>query len=313
VVLKVIARRQPVPAPETRNYWKREFFVAQSHLLESLPGPIRAPKFYRTDERPNGFWLWMEHVHDDRPGAWTVEDYSFAARQLGRWNGACAALPPPTEPWLQKHFHRAWETAVNTETVWQAPLHQKYISDDTRNRFARLWAERELYYAVLEALPQCLNHFDCNRRNLIIRRDSNDQAELVVLDWSFCGVGALGIELGQLVGGSVSLLEWPSVAVADLHEAAFWSYSQGLREAGWSGDLPAVRLANVASLGIYRAASMPLVMNAFCSPESRSTALQAVGIAEEDLYQHLLPLLYYWLDCADEARALMRVTGMVAA
>ena len=310
VVLKVFERHQPELAPGARNYWKRELLVAESGLIQRLPGPVRAPRFYRADERPDSLWLWMEHVRDERPGAWTLDDYVFSARQLGRWNGACATLPPPTEPWLQVQPHRVWEAAVNLETIWQSPWHEKYISADTRLRFARLWAERELFYGVLEALPQCLSHFDCNRRNLHIQHGLDDQPQLIVLDWSFCGVGALGIELGQLVGGSATIVEWPSAAVAALNEAAFSSYVQGLHEAGWSGDVAAVRLANVAWLGIYRGPSVPLVMNGFCSPEARSIALQAVGMAEEELYRYLLPLLYYWLDCADEARVLMRQTGM---
>ena len=54
-------------------------------------------------------------------------------------------------------------------------------------------------------------------------------------------------------------------------------------------------------------------MKWFCTHESRSGALQLLGVAEEELYLHLLPLLYYWLDCADEARVLMRQVGMVPA
>ncbi len=310
VVLKVFERPQQEKAPDARPYWKRELLMAQSGLLERLPGPVRAPRFYRTDEHPDSHWLWMEHVRDERAGAWTLDDYVFAARQLGCWNGACAAMPPPTEPWLNKQPHRAWEGAVNPETDWQSPWHQKYISEDTRLRFARLWAERELFYGVLEGLPQCLAHFDCQRRNLIVQRGMDDQAATVLIDWALCGVGALGIELHALVGGSTTYGEWPSSEVAALDQAAFRSYVQGLGEAGWSGDVDAVRLAHVACLAIYRGAILPNAMTWACSPESRSFVLQAFGMAEEDFYLHLLPLLHYWLDCADEARVLMRQTGM---
>ena len=98
----------------------------------------------------------MEHVREERAGAWTWDDYVFAARQLGRWNGACAALPLPTEPWLNKQPHRGLYEFVDAEGAWQSPWHQKYISEDTRLRYARLWAEREMFDAVLEALPKCL-------------------------------------------------------------------------------------------------------------------------------------------------------------
>ena len=64
---------------------------------------------------------------------------------------------------------------------------------------------------------------------------------------------------------------------------------------------------------MYRGATLPYAMKAFCSPEARPGALQLLGIAEEELYLHLLPLLHYWLDCADEARVLMRQVGMAPA
>jgi hypothetical protein len=48
---------------------------------------------------------------------------------------------------------RAWVGEDNSETDWQLPLHQKYISEDIRLRFARLWAECELFYQILEGLP----------------------------------------------------------------------------------------------------------------------------------------------------------------
>jgi len=142
VVLKIFERNQQELVPDGRNYWKREALMAQSGLLERLPGPVRAPRFYRNDEYPDNLWLWMEHVRDERAGAWTLDDYVFAARQLGRWNGACAALPTPTEPWLNKQPHRGQGGGVNLESDWQSPWHQKYITEDTRLRFARLWADR---------------------------------------------------------------------------------------------------------------------------------------------------------------------------
>jgi hypothetical protein len=64
----------------------------------------------------------------------------------------------------------------------------------------------------LETLPQSLVHFDCRRRNLLIQRSVDGQAELVVIDWAFCGVRALGVELRALVGGGTTCCEWPVLA-----------------------------------------------------------------------------------------------------
>jgi hypothetical protein len=86
----------------------------------------------------------------------------------------------------------------------------------------------------------------------------------------------------------------------------------GLREAGWLGDRDAVRLAHVACLAIYRGAVFPGAMTWASSPETRTFALRAFGMAEADFYAHLLPILYFFLDCADEARVLMRKLGMAS-
>jgi len=307
VAVKIIQRPNAETPPDARNYWKRELLFAQSGLLDRLSGPARVPRVYRAEESNDCVWLWMEHVQDERSGAWTLDDYIFAARQLGRWNGACAARPLPTEPWLVKQPHRAWLGVVNPENDWQSPLHRKYISESIRLRFEQLWAESELFYGILEGLPQCFAHFDCNRRNLLIRRGADGQDELVIIDWALCTNDALGIELQALVGGSTMFVEWPSSDLAILDKATFKSYVQGLRETGWSGDVDAVRLAYVACLAIYRGAILPQVMaNWFCAPESRDFELQQFGIAGEDLYVQWLPMLYYWLDCADEARVLMK-------
>src|SRR5688572_316358 len=89
VVLKILHRPQVEESPGDYWYWKREMLLAQSGLLQQLPGPVRAPRYYLTEDTPDGGRIWMEHVRDSQPGRWTLENYAFAAHQLGRWNGAC--------------------------------------------------------------------------------------------------------------------------------------------------------------------------------------------------------------------------------
>lgn len=87
VVLKVFHHPEAESPPSDLWYWKRELRFAQSGLAERLPGPVRAPRFYKVEEDADGAWLWMEHVKNQQPTPWALEDYAFAARQLGAWNG----------------------------------------------------------------------------------------------------------------------------------------------------------------------------------------------------------------------------------
>jgi hypothetical protein len=307
VVLKVFQCPEEETPLSDLWYWKRELLWAQSGLPENLPERIKAPSFYRLDETPEGAWLWMEHVESHHSAPWGLDDYAFAARQLGYWNGIfVTGKPLPAQPWLARQHYRSWLSGVNPEKDWQFSLHQKYISDDIRHRYDQLWTEREMFYNVLETLPQTFSHFDSQRRNLFIRQGENGSDELVLIDWALCGLGPVGSELCALVGMSALVLEWPPSAVVQLEAIAFANYLQGLREAGWSGEADLVRLGYVAWLAMWIGVVFPGPVAWWCSPERRLLALQQLGLAEEELYQQYLPILSYSLDCADEARKLIK-------
>jgi hypothetical protein len=312
VVVKIFIRPEQEAPPDDLYYWKRELLLAQSGLLEQLPGPVRAPRFYRTDEYSDSAWIWMEQVTDRQSGPWKLEHYTFAARQLGLWNGACLAMSvQPEEPWLARQHYIAWLTWMDIEKDWQFPLNQIHVSVELRHRYDQLWAEREIFYRVLEGLPQVFSHFDSQRRNLFIHQNTGQKDELVIVDWAQCGLGSLGAELNWLVGMSGGLLEWSPVNLSELDAVAFESYLQGLREAGWSGDRDIVRLGYVAWLAVFMGCIFPAYTAIWCSLENRLNALHTFGIAEEELFWKVLPILNYSLDCADEARRLMNKMGIL--
>jgi hypothetical protein len=311
VVVKVFNRPETEPPVSDMWYWKREFLVAQSRLPERLPGPVVGPRYYLAQESPDGAWVWMQKVTDHHPGHWTLDEYSFAARQIGRWNAACLAeAQPPGEPWLGRQIYRSFLSWVDQEAAWQFPLNLKHVSTENRARQERLWAEREDYFNVLDNLPLNFSHLDCFRRNLFIRPGRDQADELVVVDWAQCGPCPLGAEMSNLTGMSALLLEWPPERVRELDAAVFASYLQGLCEAGWVGDPDRVRLANMAWLAAWIGCAMAGILAVWCSGESRSDAKRAFGSAEEELFRKLLPMFEYSLDCADEARMLMTKLGV---
>jgi hypothetical protein len=195
---------------------------------------------------------------------------------------------------------------VDREKGWNFSLNQKHISAEMHNRYEHLWKDREEYFGVLEGLPQVFSHFDSQRRNLLLCPGRNDQAEVVALDWAQCGIGAAGAELNWLVGMSSALLEWQPIDLPKLDTVAFQHYVQGLQEGGWSGNVNVVRLGYVTMLAVFMGCTFPSLAAFWCATESREFALQILGLAEEELFFQLLPLLDYALECADEARSLMR-------
>jgi hypothetical protein len=307
VVLKILNRQLEEPPADDLWYWKREFLLAQSGFTKSFTEQVKAPRYYHMEETSDGAWIWMEYVEDSNPGKWTLNEYAFAARQLGCWNSRyLTGTPLPTDNWLTRQHYRTWLRILNLEEDWKFQLHQKHISKNARDRYELLWKEREIFFELLENLPQVFSHYDCQRRNLSIRLGKDRQQELIVLDWAQCGIGAIGTELNWLIGMSAALFEWGPSDLQQLDTVAFQNYVQGVQEGGWSGDANILRLGYTTMLALFFGCTFPAITIGWCLPENKSSALQQFNLAGEELYVQWLPLFDYSLDCADEARSLMK-------
>ena len=308
VVLKILERQEYEPPADDLWHWKREYLLAQSRLTENTL--VKAPRFYASEETVEGAWIWMEHVEEQHAGKWTLDAYAFAAYQLGRWNSIyLTGTPLPNANWLTRQHYRTWLSFVNPEEDWKFWLNQKHIPNEVRDQYQHLWNEREIFFKALEGLPQVFSHFDSQRRNLLVCKNKNHQNELIALDWAQCGLGAAGAELNWLVGMSSLLMEWLPVDLPTLDAVAFQNYIQGLQEGGWSGDANVIRLGYVTMLAVFMGCAFPSLASFWSSAEKREFALQILGLAEEELFLQTLPLLHYALDCADEARILMKKLG----
>jgi hypothetical protein len=312
VVLKIFNRPEEESPPDEPGFWRREMLLAQSGLLERLPGPVRGALLYRTDEYPDSIWLWMEHIAEQQPKAWTLEQCAFAACQLGLSSGAwLKEMPFKEESWFARRHYLSWLNLINIEKDWDFPLNRTHVPADLRRRYDQLWAEREVFYKVLDALPGVFSHFDFQCRNLFLRKDFTGQEQIVAIDWALCGMGPLGAELNGLVADNGIMLEWPPADLPALEAVAFPSYIQGLDQAGWTGEIDIVRLGYVAWRAAYYALMFPAWIAWWCSDENAQFASQIYGLAQEELFWKLLPLLEFSLDGADEARQLMKKTKML--
>lgn len=307
VVLKTLKASDQPQDPASLWYWKREALLAQSGLASSLPGSLAAPRFYRVNEQADGVWIWMELITDAVGAPWRLEHYAFAADQIGRFNAACAVgAPLPDAPWLCRDHARGWTEGLNPQNAWGNPYVQRHFSADVQTRIMQLWAERARFYAALDRSPQIFSHFDCQRRNLIIRNRADGQPELAAVDWGLCGLAALGGDLMALIGSSVALYEWEPARLAELEAVVFDAYLAGLRAAGWRGDAAWVRLSYTAWLGLHWGAALPAAAAFWCTDAMASHALQQFGRPLDELAAGWATLCRFSLERAEEARGLMQ-------
>ena len=306
VVLKILKKPDDAQEPHELWYWKREVPAAQTGLLTGLPGPVAAPRFYGITEYEDSAWMWMEHIHEAREGIWALEDYAFAARQLGQFNGAyLTRTPVPTEAWFCQSLARQWTEVLNPEHAWENPFVNRYFSPEVRTRVTQLWSERERFYNALGRLPQIFSHFDCQRRNLLIRQAPAGQQELVAIDWAWCGTGPVGGEMYALIGGSSLLFEWEPLRLHELEEAAFEAYVTGLRDAGWHGDADLARLGYTTWLALFCGVTAPALAAFWCCEERRAAVSGLFGRTLDQAASGWAALCAFSLDRADEARKLM--------
>ena len=311
VVLKYL--KDPGEEQNVRDlyYWKREALLVQTGLLASLPNSIARPRFYGTTEREGSVWVWMEHIVQPKPH-WTIDQYVFAAQQIGLFNAACLTLNPmPDYPWLCKGHLRNWlEHEASVNAFWESPFANQEFSSHLRQRWAKLWGERERFLNTLDRVPQVFSHFDFHRRNLMIRQQESNREEVVAIDWALCGYGALGGDAYALIIATTTLFdEVGPAALPELEAAVFPAYLEGLQDAGWQGNPELARLGYTAWTALWQAAAAPVLVALWNSDSRHHHALQLAGCSPEAFAAGYVMIYEFALDRADEARQLMDRLG----
>lgn len=316
VILKVLHNpKVSAQDPNHPTYWRRELLTFQSGILAALPEGIRAPRCYGTSETPDNGFIWMEHIVEST-GRWSQAHYQQAARHAGRFAAAFLnGQALPRAPWLASPVLRTisadgqwWTTFMDPASplnAWQSPLVQGAFNDTMQAGVVRIWRERYHFIDALERMPQVFCHYDLHRRNLMLRQGADGDSELVAIDWSYSGDGALGSDLAQLIATTIHFFEVEPTQARELEAKVLDSYLAGLHEAGWSGDPRQVRLAYLMSASLWIGATLPGWV-AILLPEGSGTNVQATfGRPADAVLAGWLTLTEYVLECADEARDLM--------
>ena len=215
------------------------------------------------------------------------------------------ARPCPTRRGFAVATRVGGQRILVRRTRGRNPYVQRHFSTSLQTHIMQLWGERERFYSALDRAPQIFSHFDCQRRNLIIRSRTDDCQELVAVDWGLCGINALGGDLMALIGSSVALYEWEPAHLATLEATVFDAYLLGLWAGGWRGNADWVRLAYAAWLGLHWGLAMPAAAAFWCVDAMAPRAVRQFGRPLGELVAGWVTLCEFSLARADEARQLM--------
>ena len=308
--------------PRGWSYWRREALAFKSGFLAQLPAGVRAPRFYQVTENENSAWLWMEHIQELTGKQWSLDDFQRTARQLGISQGKYLHKTPLTDqPWLSQFFFRTlWEAddfwsgfmnPASEENAWQSPITQSGFDAQQKSRVLQLLAEKERFFDINDRLPQVLCHHDASRRNFMWSRSlQTGEEELIGVDWAFTGIGALGNDLGELIGTSMFFFEYSPTDAKTLEAAVLDGYLAGLADNGVTIDARLVRLGYLVSLSFWMAAMLPGWSALMLSPDREVNVQEMYGRKAEEVLVGWVQLNSFCLDRADEARVLIQQIGL---
>ena len=248
LILKVLYQR-PQENEASPYYWKREYEVYRSGMLDELPDyTFACPMIYGLEDFGDSCWIWMEDI-DERKPDWSLSDYHHIAIRLGRLNGIyLTGHRLPDYDWLTHGWHCAIipalaDTFDRLDVLLEHPLARRALPMNAKADIESIWNSRERYCRALAALPSTLCHIDAFRRNLLHRKD-----DIVLLDWAAAGHAAVGEELVALVAVSLYNDGFSHGHAEELDAAVFAGYIKGLREIGWAGDAKQARIGYTCAM-----------------------------------------------------------------
>jgi hypothetical protein len=293
------------------NYWRREVEAYASDLAaEFRPDGVDAPRLLALDDRGDTAVLWLEDVEGYGAAEWELEELAAFAYALGRAQGRIAAAGGWDRPWLSRGYLRSYSDSkpfdgrrFADDAAWGQPRVASHL-DGLREPLERLHRDRERYYELAAACPRTLCHLDVWPANLLRRLVDGS---FVLVDWSFCGDGALGEDVANLIPDSVFDLLRPADELDELADLVEESYVEGVGASGWDGDERWVRLGMRAAGVKYHWLVGTLLRDA---SDSVATAYGGRHVDRDELYAARAAGLRLMCRWAEEAEALAFVLGV---
>lgn len=300
--------------PDAPSYWKREPELFRDGILDGIAGDFIPPRCYGVAEPDEATaWIWLEDIVETGAADWSLARYGLAARHLGQFNGRyLVGEPIPAHrsfcpSWVRTNLAlaRARGLVLPPPAVWEEPAVRAAFPPAVAERFARNWADQDLFLDVLDRLPRTFCHRDAFRNNLMARRTAEGREQTVAIDWALAGPGHLGEDLFKFVSITLLFLRTDS-RPREFAEVAFENYVAGLRDAGWSDDLRLARLGYAATVVAPPAGTIRLLRE----PAVLAFQVSMTGKPPDEVRSRSIERAYYLLDLADEARRLMRDLDM---
>lgn len=293
------------------NYWCREVEAYSADLARLWRADgVDAPRLLHLDDQGDAVVLWLEDIEGYEAADWTLDELVAFAGALGRAQGRVAAEGGWEQPWMSRDFLRTYaeskpldERRLVDDAAWAQPLVARHLGD-LRGPLEALHRDRQRWYDLAGRCPRTLCHLDVWPANLMRRLVDGS---FVLLDWSFCGDGALGEDVANLIPDSVFDLLRPVEELEELAERLEEAYVEGVAAGGWTGDERWVRLAIRAAGVKYHWLVGGLLRDA--GGDVGATAYAGRHVVRDELYAARaggLRLLCRW---ADEAEALAFVLG----
>ena len=321
VILKVLRRGDQVDDSSHYRYWKREYLLFRSGILDSLPGSLTAPRCLGVSEPSDDeCWIWLEEIENEIGPHWLLSHFGPVARHLGQFNGAyLMGESAPADPWLSVNWLRQLvsfsETGIDLlrDSLGHHLVSRWFPPPVARDIF-RLWEDREMFLDALDRLPQTFCHRDANWRNLFYQRGPEDTDQTIAVDWQEAGRGAIGEEIVGLTCSSIIFRQVDVTKASDLDRVVFENYLLGLQDVGWRGDSQLVRFGFTAASALhYCFKKLPRLLSAVLD-KGRHFRLEevfsqfsrkrcSIGELMDEKAMHFR----YLLDLADEARTLRTV------
>jgi hypothetical protein len=242
--------------PRRWTYWCRESLAYQHDLAVAYAGSgIVAPACLGVDVKGGESVLLLEWANGEPGELWPVTSYGPAAEALGRAQAPfLLGRPVPPFSWLSERFLREyssekpvdWEL-LDDDDAWAHPVVRQNFPAGLREGALFVHAHRERLCQISESLPRTLCHLDFWPKNLFRRADG----QIVLIDWSFAGDGAIAEDAGNLVPDAVMDHFVAADQMPRLERAVYEGYLRGLRAAGWEDDPRLVQLGMWSSAVKY--------------------------------------------------------------